>query len=237
MNLENSQYNWEYAPPPTPYDLVRDSILLKICRPFLHVITRLFLRYYNNLEVIGRENILDNQACIITPNHSSHLDAPIVFASLPFPRINHTYTLAAKDYFFNRWFVSFFARLIANVIPVDRTGIETRGLILCMSKIRKGNSILLFPEGTRSQNGRINQFKKGAILLSKKAHLPIIPAYIRGSFESLPKSRYVPKRKKISLYLDRPVQYWDGVYANMDDDNASRDLEERVRNLGSNIEN
>jgi 1-acyl-sn-glycerol-3-phosphate acyltransferase len=237
MNLENSQYNWEYAPPPTPYDLVRDSILLKICRPFLHVITRLFLRYYNNLEVIGRENILDNQACIITPNHSSHLDAPVVFASLPLPRINRTYTLAAKDYFFNRWLVSFFARLMANVIPVDRTGIETRGLILCMSKIRKGNSILLFPEGTRSQNGRINQFKKGAILLSKKAHLPIIPAYIRGSFESLPKSRYVPKRKKISLYLDQPVQYWDGAYANMDDDNASRDLEERVRNLGNNIQN
>jgi 1-acyl-sn-glycerol-3-phosphate acyltransferase len=140
--------------------------------------------------------------------------------------------MAAKDYFFNRWFVSFFARLMANVIPVDRTGNETRGLILCLSKIRTGNSILLFPEGTRSQNGRINQFQKGAVLLSKKAHLPIIPAYIRGSFESLPKSQHVPRRNKISLYLDQPVQYWDEAYTNMDDDDASKDLEERVRNLG-----
>ena len=234
MNSEDSQYNWEYAPPPTPYDLVRDSIMLKIFRPVLHVFTRLFLRYYNNLEVLGKENILDYQAYIITPNHSSHLDAPVVFASLPLIRINRTFTLAAKDYFFNRWFVSIVARLMANVIPVDRTGSETRGLILCLSKIRKGNSILLFPEGTRSQNGRINRFQKGAILLSRKSHLPIIPAYIRGSFESLPKSRYVPRRKKISLYLDQAVQYWDEAYMNMDDDDASRDLEARVRNLGIN---
>ena len=234
MNSEDSQYNWEYAPPPTPYDLVRDSILLKTSRPVLHVFTRLFLRYYNNLEIIGKENIADDQAYIITPNHSSHLDAPVVFASLPLLRINRTYTLAAKDYFFNRWFVSFFARLMANVIPVDRTGSETRGLILCLSKIREGNSILLFPEGTRSQDGRINQFKKGVILLSKKAHLPIVPAYINGSFESLPKSRYVPRRKKISLFFGKAVRYWDEVYSNMDDEGASRDLEERVRNLGIN---
>ncbi len=234
MEVDDSQYNWEYASPPTPYDLVRDSILLKICRPLLHLFTRLFLRYFNNLEVIGKENIMDCQSYIITPNHSSHLDAPVVFASLPLLRINRTYTLAAKDYFFNRWFVSFFARLMANVIPVDRTGIETRGLILCLSKIRKGNSILLFPEGTRSQNGSINQFQKGAILLSKKSHLPIIPAYIKGSFESLPKSKHVPRRKKIILSLGQPVQYWDEVFSHMDDDNASRDLEERVRNLGTN---
>jgi 1-acyl-sn-glycerol-3-phosphate acyltransferase len=234
MVPEDNQYNWEYAPPPTPYDLVRDSLLLKIARLMLHVFTRLFLRCYNNLEIIGKENIMDCQPYIITPNHSSHLDAPVVFASLPLLRINRTYTLAAKDYFFNQWFVSFFARLMANVIPVDRTGIETRGLILCFSKIRKGNSILLFPEGTRSQNGSINPFQKGAIVLSKKAHLPIIPAYIKGSFESLPKSRHIPKRKKISLVLGQAVQYWDGAFTSMDDNDASRDLEERVRNLGSN---
>jgi len=232
MNLDDNQYNWEYAPPPTPYDLVRDSFLLTLSRPVLHVCTRLFLRYYNNLEITGKENIPGGQAYIITPNHSSHLDAPVVFASLPLLRVNRTYTLAAKDYFFNRWFVSFFARLMANVIPVDRTGSETRGLVLCLSKIRKGNSILLFPEGTRSRDGKINQFKKGAILLSKKARLPIVPAYIEGSFESLPRSRYVPRRKKISLLLGEVVQYWDEAYANMNDEDASRDLEERVRNLG-----
>ena len=234
MNHEDSRYNWEYAPPPTPYDLVRDSILLKISRPVLHVFTRLFLRYYNNLEIIGKENFIESQPCIVTPNHSSHLDAPVIFASLPLFRINHTYTLAAKDYFFNRWFVSFFARLMANVIPVDRTGSETRGLMLCLSKIRKGNSILLFPEGTRSQNGNINQFQKGAIVLSKKARLPIVPAYIKGSFESLPKSRYVPRRRKISLVLGPAVQYWEEAYSDMDDEGASRDLEERVRDLSTN---
>jgi 1-acyl-sn-glycerol-3-phosphate acyltransferase len=234
MNPNDSQYNWEYPPPPTPYDLVRDSLLLKISRPVLHIFTRLFLRYYNNLEITGKENFIEGQACIITPNHSSHLDAPVIFASLPLPRVNRTYTLAAKDYFFNRWFVSFFARLMANVIPVDRTGSETRGLILCLSKIRKGNSILLFPEGTRSQNGQINQFQKGAILLSKKSQLPIIPAYIKGSFESLPKSRYVPRRKKINLFFGKAIQYWDKAYSNMDDEGASRDLEERVRSLSIN---
>ena len=225
MNPEDSQYNWEYAPPPTPYDLVRDSLLLKISRPVLHIFTRLFLRYYNDLEIIGKENILDSQAYIITPNHSSHLDAPVIFASLPLLRVNHTYTLAAKDYFFHQWFVSFSARLMANVIPVDRTSSETRGLILCLSKIRKGNSILLFPEGTRSQDGSINQFQKGAIVLSRKARLPIIPAYIKGSFESLPKSKYLPRRKKISLFLGQAVRYWDEIYANMDEDDVSRDLQ------------
>ncbi len=224
-------FEWKYAPPPTPYDLVRDSPLMRMARLGAHLILRWGVRHYNGLDVVNRENILANWPCIITPNHSSHLDTVAIVASLPSSSSNHTYALAAKDYFFRNPFIAFFARLIANVIPFDRTGGEKTGIKLALQKQEKGDAILIFPEGTRSTSGNMGQFKKEAVLLSRKAKMPIIPAYIQGTRESMPKSRSIPRRTKITVIFGQPVRYWEQPLSGLTDIEATQDLERRVQIL------
>ena len=211
ITKETSSLDWEYAPPPTVYDLIRDSILLRVTRLVVHIIIRLIMRSYNRLQVTGRENVLSNWPCIITPNHTSHLDSSAVFSSLPLSCINNIYSLAAKDYFFKNAAITFVARLIANAIPIDRTRTETRGLRLCLSKQRLGKSILMFPEGTRKSDGKMGGFEKGAVILSKESRMPIIPAFIKGTNDSLPKGKVFPRGNKCAVIFGDPVSYWEDI--------------------------
>jgi 1-acyl-sn-glycerol-3-phosphate acyltransferase len=236
QNQETLSLEWEYTPPPTPYDLIRDSIPIRLGRPMVYFIIRLVIRWYNKLQVIGRENVINNWPCIITPNHTSHLDSAVVFSALPLSYINNIFTLAAKDYFFNNAAVMFIARLVANAIPIDRTGTEIRGLRLCLLKQRQGKSILLFPEGTRKSGNTTGKFNKGAIILSRKSRIPIIPAFIKGASDSLPRGRVFPRRHKCAVIFGEPVFYSEDIWSNLEDTAITADLENRVRSLSQTIE-
>jgi 1-acyl-sn-glycerol-3-phosphate acyltransferase len=236
QNQEIPSLEWEYAPPPTPYDLVRDSIPIRVGRLIVHFIIRLVIRFYNKLQVTGRENVINNWPCIITPNHTSHLDSVVVFSALPLSYINDIFTLAAKDYFFNNAAITFIARIVANAIPIDRTGAEIRGLRLCLLKQRLGKSILVFPEGTRKSGNKRGKFNKGAIILSKKSRIPIIPAFIRGTSDILPKGRVFPRRHKCAVIFGAPVSYSEDIWSNLEDIAIIEDLENRVRSLSQKME-
>lgn len=236
QNQKTPSLEWEYAPPPTPYDLIRDSIPIRVGRLIVHFIIRLAIRFYNKLQVIGIENVINNWPCIITPNHTSHLDSSIVFSALPLSYINNIFTLAAKDYFFSNAAITFIARIVANAIPIDRTGTEIRGLRLCLLKQLSGKSILLFPEGTRKSGNTMGRFNKGAIILSKKSRIPIIPAFIKGTSDSLPKGKVLPKRYQCAIIFGDPVSYSEDIWANLEDTAIIEDLENRVRSLSKKLE-
>lgn len=232
-NNSGEVLEWEYAPPPTPYDLVRDSRIMRFSRLIVHLILRPCIRGYNGLRVIHAGNVINNWPCIITPNHSSHLDTLAVFASLPLSFTNNIFVLAAKDYFFRNSVIAFIARLIANVIPVDRTGTEQRWFKLVMQKRQSGNSILMFPAGTRDSAGVKGHFKNGAVVISRKSRTPIVPALIVGTLESMPKKGIVPRRQRITVVFGEPVHYWDDNFADWDNSEVVHDLENRVLELKS----
>jgi 1-acyl-sn-glycerol-3-phosphate acyltransferase len=232
----DDRFEWDYAPPPTAYDLVRDSIVTKSARLALHSFVRPFIRTFNKLTVSNPEAVLDHWPCIITPNHSSHMDTMAVFSSLPLRYVNRMFAVAAKDYFFRNSAVTFGARLIANVIPLDRTGTEKEGLQLSNSKLKTGNSIIIFPEGTRSLTGEMGQFKKGAILLSREAKIPVIPTYIKGTLQSMPKSANFPRPVKITVVYGKPLRYWEPPLDILESLDAARHLEQHVRRLQQTLE-
>ncbi len=157
------------------------------------------------------------------------MDTLAVFAALP-KCVNRTCVLAAKDYFFKNGAVALGARLVANVIPIDRVQTEKRGLLICLAKLREGKSILMFPEGTRDTAGG-GTFKEGAVTISRLARVPIVPAFIRGTAESLPKGRRWPKKVKISLGFGAPVRYWEDPFQAMTASEGAADLKERVGEL------
>lgn len=227
---------WNYAPPPTPYDHVRDNIITKIVRLGIHSVIHPFIRSYNKLNVINCEAVLDNWPFIITPNHSSHMDTMAMYSAFPLKYVNRLFSVAAKDYFFRNSSIALGSRLIANIIPLDRTGTEKEGLQLSFSKIREGHSILIFPEGTRSVTGELGRFKKGAILLSKEAKIPIIPAYIKGTFQSMPKAARFPIPARITILFGDPLYYWKSSLYKMENIEASHHLEQSVRELKQTLE-
>ena len=152
-------------------------------------------------------------------------------------QVNNTCPLAAKDYFFKNGFIAFIARLIGNVIPIDRTGADKTGLSLCASKQKEGKNIVMFPEGTRTSTREIGTFKKGAVMLSREVKTPIIPTYIQGTLESLPKTSYFPRRAKIAVIFGKPVCYWQNSFENISHLEAAYHLEGQVRELQATIEN
>jgi 1-acyl-sn-glycerol-3-phosphate acyltransferase len=235
-NQLDDGFKWDYIPPPTPYDFVRDNVLSKLGRSALHFILHAFIHSYNKLTVINRESVLNNWPCIITPNHSSHMDTMAVFSSMPLKLVNRIFAVAAMDYFYRNSFVAFGARLIANVIPLDRTGIEKDGLRLALNKLRQNCGVLMFPEGTRSITGNMGQFKRGAIILAREAQLPIIPAYISGTLESMPKSVKFPRPGKILIIYGEPLHFWNTPLYSLNDQEAASYLENCVKKLREKLE-
>ncbi|WP_182354329.1 lysophospholipid acyltransferase family protein [Flaviflexus huanghaiensis] len=172
--------------------------------------------------VEGQENVagLDG-AYIVVGNHSSHLDAPMMFTLLPGEITDNLATGAAADYFYRRRFVSRLTALFFNTYPIERKGkikkLGGRGLTthdgpspaagMTGRLLKAGIPILIFPEGTRSRDGRMGEFKAGAAALSQKLGVPIVPVALIGGYDAMPVGTFWPKkgRPRVKLVIGRPM--------------------------------
>ena len=179
----------------------------KYTRRAFESFARLVFRFYCPLEVSGRGNLPDGPF-ILCSNHASHMDSIVLMAasSHGFDRFG---LLAASDYFFRsalvyRWFSS-----LVNLIPVSRIrGAESfhHTLALCRKFVEsEGRSLIVFPEGARSRNGSIGPFKPGIGVISDRLGIPIVPAYIEGTREAMPKGRLFPARGRLSVRIGAPI--------------------------------
>jgi long-chain acyl-CoA synthetase len=166
-------------------------------------------RGYFNLEVRHAERIPAEPPYLLAANHSSHLDAPAILASIELARGSEAarklHVLGARDYFFDtplkRWFFSTFL----NVVPIEREETSLAGLRMVKRILSAGESALIFPEGTRSRTGEIDAFKPGLGLLARELEVPIVPVHIHGTFPSLPAGRILPRPGKIVVAFGEPV--------------------------------
>ncbi len=163
-------------------------ILLKI----LSVIFELFFR----LEVKGIEN-LPSRPFIIAPNHSSNMDGFVVGAGVPSKIFKDLYFQGFQKYFSGR-LTSLFAR-IAHVIPIDPETYLSKALQLSSYILRNNRALCIFPEGGRSFDGNLMEFKKGIGILAVELNAPVVPTLIEGTFEALPRGARFPKLTKIKL--------------------------------------
>ena len=168
----------------------------------------LVFRYYCPLSVYGREH-LPPPPFIFCSNHSSHMDSTaLMYASgLGFQRFG---MIAAQDYFFEHGVRKHLLPLLTTLIPTKRKANReeiTRLLVHCYQFVNNGQRcLILYPEGTRSRNGKLKKIKRGAALLSTELRLPIVPAYIRGSFESLPVGTFLPRPHRIEVHFAPPLK-------------------------------
>lgn len=142
---------------------------------------------------------------ILAGNHASHLDAPLILCSLPEAWRRRTATAAASDYFFDEWWRATGTTLVFNTFPVDRGRgrlTDTPGELL-----DDGWNLLIFPEGTRSDDGWVHRFRRGASYLCVQHQVPAVPFAVRGTFASMPRGRGWPRpgRLPVSLRYGRPL--------------------------------
>ena len=162
--------------------------------------------------VLGRENLAGlSRPFVVVSNHTSHLDAPLIFGALPRKLSRYVAAGAAADYFFDVWWRKGLTALFFNAFPVDRTGLRgRRGLATDL--LDDGVPLLLFPEGTRSRTGEMGNFKPGAAALCISRYVPCLPVAIVGASEAMPYGKNWPERGRppIHLAFGEPMRAEDG---------------------------
>jgi 1-acyl-sn-glycerol-3-phosphate acyltransferase len=173
-----------------------------LSRPFMA-----FVRLYCRLRVDGLEHIPEASAFILAANHSSHADTAVIFAALPRPMRKRVVAAAAQDYFFDNGLRQFVSRVLFNTIPVPRSAFAgSDPLRHVIRALREGYGVLLFPEGTRSQNGELGPFRSGiGRLAGEFPDVPIIPVWLEGTGRVLPKKASVPLPVSVSVHFGAPV--------------------------------
>jgi len=166
-----------------------------IARFMCHVFTLIFFRY----RAYGRENIPREGAFVLACNHQSFMDP--VFCGISVKR--HV-TYMARDTLFKNWF---FGPLISsvNAIPISRDKPEIAVMRLVIDRLREGAAVCLFPEGTRTQDGRITAFKPGFGLLCRRSKATVVPVLIDGAFECWPRHKKLPSPGIIVVQFGKPL--------------------------------
>ena len=154
-----------------------------------------FMALFIGLRVRGREHLLKSGPIVLVANHSSHLDTISLLSLFPLSRLRSIRPVAAADYFERNRFVSLFTKTVFNILPIARKNITTENnpLRRMREALEAGDSLIIFPEGTRGSGEQIGEFRSGvAHLIEKMPDVAVVPAYLVNMGRSLPKGEFIP---------------------------------------------
>jgi 1-acyl-sn-glycerol-3-phosphate acyltransferase len=175
------------------------------------VVVRAWLRVYHRLSIHGIHNVPRcGTSFVMVANHASHLDTLCLLAALPLRKLHRAYAAAAADYFFVSAAATAVAVLACNALPFQRRSRARlrQSLSLCRGLLRQQGSVLiLYPEGTRSADGRMQRFRPGVGALLAGTAVAAVPCYLEGTDRALGKGRWIPRPRKIRLVIGQPRRY------------------------------
>ncbi|MBQ0078721.1 MAG: AMP-binding protein [Eubacterium sp.] len=186
------------------------------------------IRFLYKVKIRGEHNIPENSGYILCANHVSNFDYFFMACNFKKSRFNKLGCMAKKELFKDNVFGRLLVRL-GGMVPVDRHGGSvSNSMNVLKSKLQDAWGIVLFPEGTRSFDGNLSEFKHGASSLAVGTGVPIIPAYIRGGFEAYPRQSALPKLFNFKTFhrYHVEVEYGDPIYP---DGSSQEALTQRVR--------
>jgi 1-acyl-sn-glycerol-3-phosphate acyltransferase len=179
----------------------------KADRPWAMRVWYVFLRRVLNLigvagygvRHIGRENIPAEGAVLVVANHQSHFDPPLVGMGCV-RRLNYL----ARETLFNvgplRWLIR-----SLDAIPIDRDGLGLGGIKESLKRLKRGEMVLIFPEGTRSRNGEVQRLRPGFTVLASRSGAAILPVGLDGPYQAWPRSQKLPGLGCIHIHYGKPI--------------------------------
>lgn len=184
----------------------RTPVARAVRSAFTSVVMRPAVRVLGTPAVAGTGNLSGLAGpCIIAPNHLSHADTPVVVAALPAAIRRRLAVAAAADNFFTSGPVSAMSALLVGAIPMERNKVARRSLEVAAGLLDTGWNVLLYPEGTRSIDGDLQEFRGGAAWLALRCGVPIVPVHVTGTNQLLPRGARRPHRAACTVTFGPPL--------------------------------
>jgi long-chain acyl-CoA synthetase len=219
VGMEGTVFDWRSVLLETPGDSA-DLAAIQDPRPLSLLLGYLVLRpiywlarTFLSLEVRGQSVLTSIPApFLICPNHQSYLDAFLICSTYPREVLDRTFHVGARMYFSSRWMAGL-ARAI-HVVPVDAGQHLIRAMRAGAQGLQAGRILSIYPEGHRTFDGDLHEFKQGAAILATVLHLPIVPVAIDGAWKALPRDSSRLHLTPVQIRFGQPV-YPTGDYAEM----------------------
>lgn len=189
-----------YAHLAEPYTPQLPALLRRLGEAATRGAQRTVLSGWLKPRIIGRGNIPANRNVVVVANHCSHFDFAIVRDALG-AMGERLVVLAARDYFFNTPLRRFAAHNFSPLIPFDRERAQLESLDQALAQLAAGRSVLMFPEGTRSTDGSLQEFKSGAGYLALRSGCDVLPIHISGTHQVLGKGSVVPHYHPVEVRI------------------------------------
>lgn len=196
---------------------------------FFKNLAKLLAKIIFRFRVIHPERLPQSGGLILAANHLSYFDPPLV--GICSNRAVHY--LARKTLMEWPFFGPLFPDM--NVIPVDRDGNDMSALKTVIRKIKEGEGVVLFPEGTRSRDGNLQPGQAGVGLVIAKTLAPVVPVRIFGSYEAFPRGSKGVKLHPIRVVIGEPIHFTKEDVANADRE-TYRQLSQRVMDAIARLE-
>ncbi|HEV3025517.1 MAG TPA: lysophospholipid acyltransferase family protein [Pirellulales bacterium] len=197
------------------------SLPKRLWYAFLHVTCRLLAVVVFRVRVEGREHVPSTGGVLVLSNHQSHLD-PVLIGLACDRRINYL----ARETLFGfapfRWLI-----YSLDAIPIDREGLGLAGVKETLRRLKQGEMVLIFPEGTRTRDGQIATLKPGFALLARRTSVPLVPVAIEGAYDAWPRRRLLPASATIHIRFGEPLLPEHA--STFDDREIVTEIERRIR--------
>jgi len=190
-----------------PARMAREAILNFVLSPMMD--------YYVRQRVKGRELFRDLKGpVVLVANHSSHLDTPAILRALPRKWRKRTAVGAAADYFYRNRLKAALVALIFCTVPIQRRAGGKATMEHLDRLLDQRWNLLLYPEGTRSRDGKIGRLRSGAAFLAAQHGLRIVPIAVRGTRDAMPpgrswphrlRGRFFSRRHKVEIEFGEPI--------------------------------
>lgn len=206
------------------------SVLRWLWFQFARTTCLIWFKIFYRLRITGGSNMPRTGPVLVIANHQSFLD-PILIGMATGKRPAH---MLARKNLFKPFFIGWLLKSL-NGVPVDRGTADLASMRRCIDILKQGQALSLFPEGTRTEDGRVLPFKPGMLLIARRAQATLVPMAIAGSFEAWPRSRKLPHLTgRIRVQLGEPVTLDE--LSNMTDDAILAHLGAMVRAMKEELE-
>lgn len=156
--------------------------------------------YLLPVTVKGKELLSNDQTYLFIPNHQGYFDIFLTYAYL-----GHNFKWMMKDYLRNIPFIGYGCAKSGHVYVGESRESITRAILESKENLEQGISMAIFPEGTRSYNGKMGEFKRGAFMLASQLERPIVPITINGSYEVFNRNATMISYHPLELIIHEPI--------------------------------